>query len=293
MKQLFSASCPGESSTSLLYGMTNVCSKEGTGAISTWIPWGTRLLAGALALNSWRRANRRWALAGSPHARSVSPQTASSFFERRMAAWLLALALGLLAGCASQQSTPSPPRLGSGVEEYRQLTSQSASAVSEALRCLEQVSAQENRCPPKLLAAFADQVEQLQVASIRVRARAQAIRARGDAYFELWTQSRALVNENQSRPASDSFPELRESFARIKLASSQVGEAFRPFFDGLRKIRTELEIDPGVIETDKAKELIRTTREHGQQVLQRLGVLKDELQTLRQALSQAKPATNL
>jgi hypothetical protein len=40
MNQMLLPSYPGESDTSELYGMTNVRSREGTRAISTWVPRG-------------------------------------------------------------------------------------------------------------------------------------------------------------------------------------------------------------------------------------------------------------
>jgi len=204
----------------------------------------------------------------------------------------VAAALGLFAGCATQERTTSTSRPGSGVHEYRQLTSESATAVLTALSWLERVSAQTGRCPPKTVSGFAKQVEQLQVNSIRVRARAQAIRARGEAYFEAWTKNSNDMGAAPPRPAPERLPQIKESFTRIKLASQEAGESFRPFFGGLRNLRAELEADPSVIETEKARTMIRTTRERGLLVLQKLGVLEDELQALLPLLAPHKPITS-
>ena len=202
------------------------------------------------------------------------------------------VALGWLAGCATPDLTASMPRPGSGVQEYRQLTGESVTAVLTALQWLEQISAQPGRCPPRLVSGFAKQVERLEVNSIRVRARAQAIRARGDAYFEAWTGGSNQLNAVPPRPAPEHLARLRENFTRIKQTSQGAGETFRPFFNGLRNLRSELEADPGVIETEKARALIRSTRERGLQVLQKLGALEDELQALRPLLAPQKLATN-
>src|SRR5262245_26279193 len=96
------------------------------------------------------------------------------------------VALGLIAGCATYDPTTRAPRTGRGLHEYRQLTSESVTSVLTTMNWLERVSAQTGRCSPKIVSGFARQVEQLQVKSIRVRARGQAIRARGEAYFEAW-----------------------------------------------------------------------------------------------------------
>lgn len=203
-----------------------------------------------------------------------------------------AVVLGMFMGCATREHTPSPPRPGSGLHEYRQLTSDSVTGVLTAMNWLERVSVQTGRCQPKIVSGFARQVEQLQVNSIRVRARAQAIRARGEAYFEAWTGNSNDMGPAPPRPAPERLPQIKESFTRIKLASQEAGESFRPFFAGLRNLRAELEVDPGVIETEKARTLIRTTRERGLQVLQKLGVLEDELQALRPLIASTHPITN-
>ena len=202
------------------------------------------------------------------------------------------MVLGLFAGCATREHTASTPRPGSGVQEYRQLTGESVTAVLTALQWLEQISAQPRRCPPRLVSGFAKQVERLEVNSIRVRARAQAIRARGDAYFEAWTGGNDQLSAVPPRPAPEHLAQLRENFTRIKQTSQEAGETFRPFFNGLRNLRSELEADPGVFETEKARELIRSTRERGLQLLRKLGALEDELQALRRLLAPQRPATN-
>ena len=206
--------------------------------------------------------------------------------------FFVAAAVGLLASCATHHHTTSQPRPGSGVHEYRQLTSDSVTGVLKALSWLEQVSAQTGRCPSKIVSGFAKQVERLQVESIRVRARGQAIRARGDAYFEAWAAGTNQLSEAPPRPAPERLSQLRDNFNKIKLASQEAGETFRPFFAGLRNLRSELETDPAVIETQKARELIRTTRQRGLRVLEKLGVLEDELQTLRALIAPQKPVTN-
>jgi hypothetical protein len=206
-------------------------------------------------------------------------------------ALIAAAALCPLAGCATHDHNTNTPRPGSGLEEYRQLTGEATAGVLSALSWLERVSAQPGRCPPKIVSGFAHEVEQLQVKSIRVRARGQAIRARGDAYFEAWTGGGEQLSVVPPRPTPERLAQLRENFTKIKLASQEAGETFRPFFNGLRNLRAELEADPGVIENEKARELIRTTRERGLQVLQKLGALEDELHAMRPLMTQQKPVT--
>ena len=126
-----------------------------------------------------------------------------------------------------------------------------------------------------------------------MRERAQAIQARGDAYFENWSENLAGMKDPQVRELAEHFhPQLQQSFLRIKLASQKTREAFRNFSQGLRKLRISLENNSGVIEDETAKELIRTTRDNGQQVLQQLGSVKAELQAMTEMLTPIKPTSN-
>src|SRR5215468_7594727 len=89
----------------------------------------------------------------------------------------------ILASCASHQSNNETPQPGSGITEYKQLTKEALTGLHVALDSLDKLSVQPNPCPPKVMAAFSDEVQKLQVDSLRIRARSQAIQARGDAYF--------------------------------------------------------------------------------------------------------------
>src|SRR5436305_10704384 len=83
----------------------------------------------------------------------------------------------LLCGCASVQRKSAAPDFGSGVAEYKQLTEGALTAITAALTSLNGVTSQPAPCPPDLIAAFSHQVQQLQIDSLRIRARGQAILA--------------------------------------------------------------------------------------------------------------------
>jgi len=199
----------------------------------------------------------------------------------------------LVARSATNPAAGSPPRIGHGAEEYLKLTGESVAAVREALRVLDRVGAQTNRCPPKVVAAFSHEVDQLLVESFRIRCRAQAIQARGDAYFEAWSANPASTNSPLAGKASGYLSQMRQAFSNIKLASKQTGDEFRPFLAGLRSLRVQLETNPDVIGTGDTKELIRTTHEHGSEVVEKLGALKAELQAVIPVLKEAKAKANL
>jgi len=184
----------------------------------------------------------------------------------------------LLSGCATQKFA--------GVEEYKQLTRQAQTAVQGSLRALEQINDNAGHCTPKMIADFAHELQRLQVDSIRLRARARAIRARGDAYFASWSESIANIKDHRVRESVDRHrPELEASHSKIKLASQQCGAVFDPFLAGLLKLRVELELRPGDLVQDPDRKLMRDTLENGRQVLKELDLIDSELLSMKKIVS--------
>ena len=191
-----------------------------------------------------------------------------------------------LFGCATHDSTSAEPRPGSGVAEYQQITIQAEKAVTSALNSLEKVSAHTNDCPPNIRASLADNVQRLQVDSLRIRARAQAIQARGDAYFADWSETLKQIDNPAVREAAErNHSQLEQSFSQIKLASQQAGAAFRPFLSGMRQLHINLDNDASTAGSASGNELLKTTRDHGQEVLKQLGVITNELHEITRMLT--------
>jgi hypothetical protein len=196
---------------------------------------------------------------------------------------LLAICLGLLSACVTEKAPAGPGSL-SGVREYKEITAQSRTAVLTVLRSLDQMAAEPWPCPPKVAAAFSEELSRLEVGSIRVRARVQAIQARGDAYFADWSQAIAQIKDARVRDLAERcHPELQESYARIKSASQEAREVFRLFLGNLRALRIQLENGStgGAAPTD----LIRTGHDEAEKLLQILDVINNELQSITTRLT--------
>lgn len=205
------------------------------------------------------------------------------------ACWLLAALLSLLVGCAGEETKGNGPKSGNGLVEYKQIVDRAQKAMEGALTSLEKVRAQSNRCPSKVFARFSKEVEHLRVESIQVRARAQAMEARGDAYFQRWHENLAQIKDPKVRQLAEQHrPELQESFARIKLITQRTRGQFRPFLDGLRTLRIGLENDPAAVCTDSTKALMQQTAESGQQVEKGLAEIRGELRSMMGMLTLAK-----
>jgi hypothetical protein len=208
---------------------------------------------------------------------------------RRFAFSLLAAGVTTLVGCATHDAARRAPRPGDGIAEYQQIVDDALQAMGTALRSLDRVSAQPDRCSPKVLAAFSKEVERLEVESMQVRARSQAMQARGDAYFENWHENLARMKDPRVRERAEKHrPQLQQHFANLKLASDNAREAFKPFLSGLRRLQSALENDPGTVKTEATKDLIQSTRARGQQVKQGIVAVGEELTAMSSLLTPAK-----
>jgi hypothetical protein len=223
----------------------------------------------------------------------VSQQGIPTCFFPIIPALCLAAFFSLIAGCASNPPTDNRPRIGHGAQEYLKITGESVTAVLDALHALDRVAAQTNQCPPKVVAAFSREVDQLQVESLKIRSRAQAIQARGNAYFEAWSGNPTSPSNPQSGKIAEYLPQMHQAFDRIKQVSQNTGQEFKPFLSGLRTLRVQLDTNPSAVGTNDTRELIRTTREHGTQVVQNLGALRAELKAVIPVLERAKAEANL
>ena len=197
---------------------------------------------------------------------------------------LAALMLGV--GCASTGSDRDGPRPRDGIAEYRQVAADARKAMHAALSSLAEVSAQSNRCAPKALSAFSAEMQRLQVDSIPLRARAQAMQARGDAYFERWHEHLARVKDPEVRAIAErQRPVLEESFGKIKAMSQEGREAFDPFQASLRKVRNALETDPASISTGPTRNSIASAKQNGEHVERCLDGIISELDSMRAMLT--------
>ena len=109
---------------------------------------------------------------------------------------LLAAAVVTWAGCVSQPPLGQAPQPGERLPEHRQTLREVSKVMANALSCLKQVNGQASRCPPRLVAALAAEVQDVQVESLKVRSRWHAMEARGEAYFQHWHESLALVRDS-------------------------------------------------------------------------------------------------
>ena len=195
---------------------------------------------------------------------------------------VLSLALGcLLGGCTSpSRRSSSAPKPGNGIAEYRALTRDAHRAVDTTVKSLEALSQPSPRTAAThaALPGFDQALYQLELTSIKTRARAEAIIARGQAYFDEWKGNLGAVTDQATVSVeSQRYARLHDHFDRIRQRSSEVREEFRPFMARLREFRARLDTFPNPTDDESSKMGLDALTANGRRVLQTLEAVSTEL----------------
>lgn len=165
--------------------------------------------------------------------------------------------------------------------EYSEIVAQSQEGMDEALSALDALAKAGAECPPATIQAYQEEVDDIEVGSVRVRAQAKAILARRDAYFDTWER---LVTESQGagagQLAKQRRPAMLDSFHRIETLSAQTEETFDRFLSGLQTVRDAVEQDPHGLGAGENRAAVASTQAGGLQVKQDLEALQGELDGL-------------
>jgi hypothetical protein len=220
---------------------------------------------------------------------SLRHQSGVNFRHRPLTLSFLAVLIVLVAGCATRRADTHPPATNDDIADARLIVSDSLNAVQSMCHALEALGNVSGPCPPEVFVQLTTNTHRLHVDSIKFRAHAQAMRSLGDAYFEEWQLHLAGAKDPEVRKlANDRREILLQSFDKIQRGSQQTREDFKPFFLDVRTLRRVLEREPSANVTDSTKELIRKAKDDGQKVLQDLGGIRRELDSVSVNLTPAK-----
>ena len=203
---------------------------------------------------------------------------------------LTGAAVLLLIGCATHKAAPKTEGQDD-IAEYQQITHEARTAFDKAVQALNKVSSYSNTCPPDVVTGYQQELQTLEVESVKIRARAHAVLSRGDAYFEHWHENMAKMKNAQAQQLAEARrAEMQETFNQIKASSVQVRDAFRPFLADLRKLRIALENDPKCVAAGSTRTLIADAQAKAKQLQQHLDATQKNLDTLAALVKPIKAA---
>jgi hypothetical protein len=142
------------------------------------------------------------------------------------------------------------------------------------------------------LARFDRAFNRLEVTSVKARARAEAIIARGQAYFDEWKEHLAgVTNPSDAQAETERYVRLFEHFDHVRQKSSEVRDAFRPFMASLRDFRAGLDKGSNPADNEALRSELDRVTAGGRRVLQTLDSVAaalDDAEAERQATIKSK-----
>ncbi len=216
------------------------------------------------------------------------------FSSRRTLRWLALVALAAaLVGCKGTDSARTTPTPQQDFQTFRKLVVSGIAQLDAVLDALDGLSAQANQDARPAYQTLNRAMQTLQVDSVKMRERTQAMRLRGDAYFEHWEEWLAGVNdEGTRRRAAEHREELKRSFEALRAAAQQVREGFRPFLTDLQKVCVVLEQGPTLARINAHKSLIMATDEKGTELQHNLDKILAEMNTMTALLKAPETTDN-
>ena len=182
----------------------------------------------------------------------------------------------LITGCASLST--AQPKPGTGIAEYRKLTRDAHQAVVAILQSLEALARPSTASPHPSLGAFEHALENLELTSFKTRSRAEAIIARGQAYFDEWKANLAgITNEASAQLETEHYERLLGHFEQIKEGSGAVRTEFRPFMTRLRESRSQVDRAATPAQREEWRSSIDALTTSGRRVLDSLEAVEKSL----------------
>jgi hypothetical protein len=205
-----------------------------------------------------------------------------AFQQQPVHTWTVLLATMALIGCSSNPK--GPERSAKAVESFKDTREHLADAgkqvgvTNESLLKLTTASAGDLR---PVFNNFAENVRKMQDMAKEARERAEAMRAKTDAYTAQWQKEFSTISDEELRRTSEKrVAAAKAEFERVRTAATDVKGAYQPYMQGLQDVQTYLTNDltaDGVRSIGtKANDTIRK----GETLQQRIAGLQSELDSL-------------
>ena len=138
---------------------------------------------------------------------------------------------------------------------------------------------------------FTSEVDSLDSMARRISSQAEAMKSRGAAYFEQWSQDLAAIQNEDIRSRSEARKqEVASRFQEIAASYTEVKTAFQPFMSDLRDVQRFLATDltPGGLTA--AKKFATKANAEAVSLRKSLAKLAGEFREMGVALTPAVPA---
>jgi hypothetical protein len=225
---------------------------------------------------------------GQNTATPVTPMKTQSNKSQWLKPALAFACAALMAGCASS-GYKQADKTGEAINTLRNDVLNIKTAVDTTLKSMDDLAAAASTDPRKPYEAFAKNVDKVEAAGNKAKKNAEAMHAKGEAYFQQWEQQISQVqNEKIRQLAQERRAKLQEAFGNIKKSAADAKESFPIFLSDLKDLRTLLSTDLTVQGIAAAKGIFKKTKSEGQDVQKHLDAVEAELNTVVAAITAAK-----
>lgn len=184
----------------------------------------------------------------------------------------------LVVGCSSSAPDRTEDTLAR-MEEFRKDVGFLRSHVVSVVSSLNEVASKAASGPRPAYDVYADRVSETGSKTEDLLGSAEALKARGEAYFAEWGEELATIqNADIRKRAEDRRQKMKATYGKIDVAVAGAREALKPFNSDLKDLRTFLgnELTPAGI--TGAKDLISKVHAQGEKVKERLEGLDKEVE---------------
>jgi hypothetical protein len=200
-------------------------------------------------------------------------------------------AAALITGCATGGSSgyKQADKTGAGIAAYRDEIVNGKKAIDATMKSLGDIAATANTDPRKAYEQYKKDVANLESTAAKIRSRAQAMQASGQAYFAQWQQELSQVSNPDVRELAEKRKaKLQEAFDTIAETAKPLKEQFDPWMTDLKDLQLYLSNDLTVAGVNSAKSMFKKTAKKGVTVQESMDAVLAELNTIAATITPAK-----
>lgn len=212
-----------------------------------------------------------------------------SFNSFRIVPFLAATILSLACLQAGAAGYKLADKVGSGIAEFRDDILDIKKAVDTTIASLDQVVTQAAVDPRKAYKQFEKNIPRIESAAKTAKKHGEAMRSKGQSYFQQWEKQMASVNDPDIRKMTeDRKARLQTSFDNIKKTTEPAREQFDSWLSDLKDLQKYLSQDITINGIEAAEKLIAKTKSEGLAVQQTLDKVITQLNTVVATITPAK-----
>ena len=203
---------------------------------------------------------------------------------------LLLLAAFWLSACANRHGTADAPRPSRGIAEMRRLALGAREAVAKTTVSLDALAQASDKKVHPALPQFDKALQHLEVVSVSTRARAEAIRARGAAYFEEWKETLPKADTPAGQAITNQLSRLERQIESLRATLDGARETFKPFMPALRNLRETLDAEPNPQANNASRKAVTDAATMGRRLMQ---ALDEVVKSLELTAAELQAATRI